>query len=118
VEDEFSVLAKGRSTYIREAQERCRSDSTEDAPERGLFESEMRPMVLQGLKPDVDLIGFIGTVENPERRGECGFVHSLVPKGEKPGAPSIRVFIHLGGPKAHGDTTEVVPCYKAFEIGE
>jgi hypothetical protein len=35
----------------------------------------MQPIVLQGLKPGVDLIGFIGT-------------------------------------------TEVVPCYKAFENGE
>ena len=43
------------------------------------------------------------TVENEGRRGEYGFVHSLVPKGEGPGAPSVRIFIHLGGPQTLGD---------------
>ena len=55
------------------------------------------PTIPQGLKPAL-FLGLCGTVENQGRRGEYWFVHSLVPKGEGPGAPSIRVFIHLGGP--------------------
>ena len=30
------------------------------AAEKGPSESEIRPWILQGLKPDIDLIGFIG----------------------------------------------------------
>jgi hypothetical protein len=33
-----------------------------EAAEKGLFESKCRLKVLQGLKPNIDLIGFIGTV--------------------------------------------------------
>ena len=33
------------------------------AAEKGVVESETRRLVLQGLKPDVDLIGLIGTTE-------------------------------------------------------
>jgi hypothetical protein len=35
----------------------------EQAAEKGPFEGEIRPRVLQGLKPDIDSIGFIGTTE-------------------------------------------------------
>jgi hypothetical protein len=70
--------------------------------------AEVGAIIPKGLKPIVTRALF-GTVENEGRRGEYGFVHSLVPKGEEPGAPSVVVFIHLGGPKAHGDTTKVVP---------
>jgi len=31
--------------------------------EKGAFESKIQPRVLQGLKPDIDLIGFIGLTE-------------------------------------------------------
>ena len=34
-----------------------------EAAEKGLFEGEILPRVLQGLKPNIDLIGFIGLTE-------------------------------------------------------
>ena len=40
---------------------RKRSLWAEQAAEKGLFEGKIRPGVLQGLKPDIDFIGFIGT---------------------------------------------------------
>jgi hypothetical protein len=48
----------------------ARTSGAEEAAEKGLFESKCRLKVLQGLKPNIDLIGFIGP--RPRPRGFPG----------------------------------------------
>jgi hypothetical protein len=42
---------------------KCGSEEAKQVSEKLLFESYIRPIVLQGLKPEVPFMGFIGTTE-------------------------------------------------------
>jgi hypothetical protein len=84
----------------------------EQAAEKGPFEGEIRPRVLQGLKPDIDSIGFIGTTEVVPFQNQAlnrVFSQPVKPRGD------LRGFV--GATETLGETPEVESRFAKTSLG-